>query len=171
MDSLALISIELVLPAPTIAPLVQSLHIFAHHVPSISSCRTLLVSRLVHLASSIFQVRVMLVPILARLASTLITSAPVVPLLTSLSTTLAIPNVLRTIIRMTVSVSHVYRLVHHVSPMWVASLASQTLQIRLIFTELFASLNALLVLLLILPLCFAEAVSILVKTALHKKFV
>lgn len=107
MVSLALISIDLASLAPTIAPHVQLHHIFALHVPQISSFKTLPVFQLAHLASSIFQAHAMLALILVQLASILTTSAQVVPLLTSSSTTLAILNVLPTIIRTTVSVSHV----------------------------------------------------------------
>lgn len=67
MDSLALISIELVLLALITAPLVQSPRIFVYHVPTISSFRTLPVFHLVLLVFSIFQGPVMLVPILAQL--------------------------------------------------------------------------------------------------------
>ena len=75
MDFLALTSIDLALPAPTTAPLVQSHPIFAHRVQTISSFRTLPVSLPAHLASSIFQAHATLALILALLASTLIISA------------------------------------------------------------------------------------------------
>lgn len=127
MASLALISIDLALLAPTIAPLAQSHHIFVLHVPMTSFFRTLPVFRLVHLVSSIFQAHATLALILAQLASILTISALAAPLPTFLSTTPAILNVLPTIIKMKASVSHAYRLALLVSLMLDVSLASQIL--------------------------------------------